>query len=246
MKASWLLCAVGLSLGTLLCPSNAEMAKLQYDKVVDLSHEIVENQMPADPSLTQPSMKFFSRVGQKSDYNLETISYCPHTGTHMDAPFHIDNTKHAIEGWKADVLMGPAVIIKTGHPGAYVISKEDIITWEKKNGKIKPGDAVLFHTGHDANWSKGYDAYIKNGYTTVSPEAAEYLVSKKVRFVGTESISPDGPAPNSHKVLLSHEIPVLENVCNLESIKGTRCYTVGTFANVKGGTGVWVRLLALQ
>ena len=74
MKASWLLCAAGLSLGTLLCPSNAEMAKLQYDKVVDLSHEIVENQMPADPSLTQPSMKFFSRVGQKSDYNLETIS----------------------------------------------------------------------------------------------------------------------------------------------------------------------------
>lgn len=218
---------------------------LKYKSYIDLSHLIVENSMPADPSLKQPSMEFFARVGEQSDYNLEVLSYCPHTGTHMDAPFHV-GVGNPIESWRADLLMGPACVITVGKPGNYIITEQDIKSWEKKNGSIKPGDAVLFHTGHDANWSKGFDAYIKNGYTTLSADAAKYLVSKKIRFEATESISPDGAKPVAHRILLSNKIAVVENICNLGQIKSSRCTLVGNFANMKGATGVWVRILALK
>jgi len=39
------------------------------------------------------------------------------------------------------------------------------------------------------------------------------------------------------------EIPVIENICNLSSIRNQRVKTVGTFPAVRGATGVWVRLL---
>lgn len=218
-------------------------AKKQY---IDLSH-IEEAQMPVDPSLLLPELKFFGRVGVNGGkHNLEVISYCPHIGTHMDSPFHVIADKASIEAWPADILIGPADVIAVGHAGNYVITQKDIQDWEKKYGAIKSNDGVLLHTGHDANWTKGYEAYIKNGYPTISVEAAKYLAAKKIRYIAVESISPEGDSTEVHKVFLGQGIPVIENVCNLGRIANKRVETVGTFPAVKGATGVWIRLLAVE
>ena len=213
---------------------------------VELSHT-VEAQMPVDPALKLPEMEFFGKIGEAGGkHNLEVISYCPHTGTHMDSPFHVIPGATTIESWPADVLIGPAAIISVGEPGGYVVTKEDIVAWESKNGAIQPGEAVMFHTGHDANWEKGYDVYIKDGYPTISVEAAQYLVEKKIRFVAVESISPEGDSTEVHQTFLKNGIPIVENICNLAAIGSVRCKTIGTFAAVKGATGVWVRILAVR
>ena len=215
----------------------------KYSKMVDISR-LVEANMPADPAIKLPVMDFFGTIKGGGSHNLEVISYCPHTGTHMDAPYHVIDSAGAVETYRPDILIGPAVVVAVGRPGGYEISKKDIELWECENGPIAAGDAVLFHTGHDANWSKGFDAYIGDGYTTVSPGAAEYLAEKKVRYVGVESISPDGDSVSAHTILLKKGIPIVENVCSLGEIGAKRCFTVGTFPAVKGATGVWVRLLA--
>lgn len=213
---------------------------------IDLSHKVV-SAMPVDPALKLPELEFFGRIGENGGmHNLEIISYCPHTGTHMDAPFHVIGDASSIESWPEDILIGPAAVIAIGMPGSYEITKSDITEWETENGEIKAGEAVLFHTGHDANWDLGYDAYIKNGYPTISPEAADYLVSKKIRFVAVESISPEGNSTDIHQKFLGAGIPVVENIYNLGEIGASRCETVGTFAAVDGATGVWIRLLAIK
>jgi kynurenine formamidase len=234
------ICTATLVLGL----SNTSLAaKKEY---IDLSH-VEEAQMPVDPSLLLPELKFFGRVGVNGGkHNLEVISYCPHTGTHMDSPFHVIADKASIEAWPADILIGHAVVITAGHAGNYVITQKDIQDWEKKYGAIKANDGVLLHTGHDANWTKGYEAYIKNGYPTISVEAAKYLAAKKIRYIAVESISPEGDSTEVHKVFLGQGIPVIENVCNLGRISNKRVKTVGTFPAVKGATGVWVRLLAVE
>lgn len=221
-----------------------ETGWIHYNKMVDLSH-LVEAKMPVDPALKLPELKFFGTIKGGGLHNLEVISYCPHTGTHMDSPYHVIDDAGAIESWPADILVGPALIVSVGKPGPYEITKQDIANWEKANEAIRPGDAVLFHTGHDANWSKGYDAYIKNGYTSLSPEAAQYLVDKKVRYMAVESISPDTDSTEAHKILMRNGIPVVENICNLGAVGQNRCNTIGTFPAVKGGTGVWVRIIAV-
>jgi kynurenine formamidase len=104
----------------------------------------------------------------------------------------------------------------------------------------------LFHTGHDENWAKGYKAYIGDGYSHLTSEAALYLADKGVRYVAFESISPDPDnVVDAHKILLGKGIPIVENICNLGQIESTRVTTIGTFPAVKGGTGVWVRILAV-
>ena len=232
------LCAATMTFGLM---NTGLAAQKEY---VDLSH-VEEAHMPVDPSLKLPELEFFGRVGVNGGkHNLEVISYCPHTGTHMDSPFHVMPDKHATEAWPADVLIGPAAVVAVGHPGNYVVTKEDIQNWEKKYGQIKAGEGVLIHTGHDANWDKGYDAYIKNGYPTISVDAAKYLAAKNIRYIAVETISPEGNSTEVHKAFLGNEIPVIENVCNLEPIANKRVKTVGTFPAVKGATGVWMRLLA--
>lgn len=224
-------------------------APIQWDlknaKVVDLSH-LQEEAMPADPSLTTPKLSYFSRIGQGegTQWNLENITYTPHTGTHMDTPFHVNNSWGAAETLDPTLLIGPASVIAIPAAANHAITAAEIKDWEAKNGAIQEGDGILLHTGFDANWPD-FQNYISKGYPTLAKDAAEYFVSKKVRYVGTETISPDGATPEAHKVLLGNKVMVVENLTGIAKIGKTRCWTMGTFPNIKGATGVYVRLLAV-
>lgn len=222
------------------------MIELKGTKWIDISHTH-EGNMPVDPALKLPELSFFSRVGNGDQiHNLEVISYCPHTGTHMDSPFHVCNEWGSMDTVDPTALIGPACVITLNVPEYdYGITKEDIVAWEKENGPIQEHDAVLLHTGHADKWSGGNAEYIDKGYIRLDLSAAEYFVEKKVRFVGMESISVDGADTECHKKLMSNGVYIVENLCHLDEIDATRCYTVGTFPAVKGASGAWVRLLAL-
>ena len=203
-------------------PASLGMDLSQYT-VVDISH-LQEADMPADPSLQLPQSDFFGRIGVDGGlHNLEVLSYCVHTGTHMDAPYHVIETGGGIDTVDTLILIGPACVV---------------------NGEIQSGEAVLFHTGHDALWETDPDEYITN-YPYLLPETAQYMVGKGVRYIAMESISPDTTTTESHQILLGNGVGVVENVCNLGDIEADRCYTIGTFPNSQGATGVWTRILAL-
>lgn len=222
------------------------MIELTGTRWIDLNH-MHEANMPADPTLKLPELSFFSRVGNGDQiHNLEVISYCPHTGTHMDAPFHVCNEWGGMETVDPAALIGPASVITLHVPEYdYAITRKDIENWEEQNGAIQEHDAVLLHTGHAGKWEGGNAAYIDKGYVRLDMSAAEYFVAKKVRFVGMESISVDGADTECHKKLMENGVYIVENLCHLDEIGASRCMTVGTFPAVKGASGTWVRLLAL-
>lgn len=222
------------------------MIELKGNRLIDLSH-MAEADMPCDPALALPELDFFSREGDGAAlHNLEVIRYCPHTGTHMDSPFHVCSKWGSIETVDPAVLIGPATVVSLSVPEYdYAVTKEDLRQWEEINGIIPDGDAVLFHTGHAAKWTDGSDGYITKGYIRLAPSAAEYLVTKQCRFIALESISVDGSDTEIHKILMGNGVCIVENVCNLEKLDCTHCNTIGTFPAVKGASGVWVRLMAL-
>ena len=213
--------------------------------IVDIAH-LQEADMPADPSLQLPQSDFFGRIGVDGGlHNLEVLSYCVHTGTHMDAPYHVLDDQGGIDTVDATILIGPACVLKLDVPeGSYAITVDDVKAWEEAHGEIQEGDAVLFHTGHDALWESDPDRYISE-YPYLAPETAQYMVDKGVRYIAMESISPDTTTTESHQILLGNGVGVVENVCNLGDIEADRCYTIGTFPNSQGSTGVWTRILAL-
>lgn len=248
MFAALLSCAMVLSLAA--CASNNQepeplgMDVSQY-KVVDISH-LQEAEMPADPSLQLPQSDFFGQIGVNGGlHNLEVLSYCVHTGTHMDAPFHVIQGAGGVDTVDPLILIGPACVLKLDVPaGSYGITVEDVKAWEADHGDIQSGEAVLFHTGHDALWKSDPQEYITN-YPYLLPETAQYMVDKGVRYIAMESISPDTSTTESHQILLGNGVGVVENVCSLGDIEADRCYTIGTFPNSQGATGVWTRILAL-
>ena len=219
---------------------------LENKTVIDISH-VQEHDMPADPSLTTPTLSFFARVGQAvgAFWNLENVTYTAHTGTHLDSPFHVNSSWGSFETMDPKLLFGPATVVSITVPyGSYTITAADIKAWEAKNGQIAQGDAVLVHTGHDQYWPDK-KSYIDDGYPIFAEDAANYLVSKKARYVGMEAISPDGPNTVTHQILMGGGVMIVENLKDLGKIGKNRCLTIGTFPNMKGETGVYVRLLAV-
>lgn len=220
--------------------------ELKGNKLIDLSHT-AQADMPCDPALALPTLEFFSREGNGSQlHNLEVIRYCPHTGTHMDSPFHVCSAWGSMETVDPTALIGPATVVTLSVPEYdYAVTKEDFLRWEEQNGEIPQGDAVLLHTGHADKWTEGREGYIEKGYIRLAPSAAVYLAEKKIRYLALESISVDGADTEVHKILMGNGVYIVENVCNLEKIGQIHCSTIGTFPAVEGASGVWVRLMAL-
>lgn len=96
-----------LTMKDLTVKENTYKIELSGKKLIDLSHT-AEADMPCDPALALPELDFFSREGSGLQlHNLEVIRYCPHTGTHMDSPFHVCSE------WGSMETVDPAVLI--GH-----------------------------------------------------------------------------------------------------------------------------------
>lgn len=215
-------------------------------RVVDLSHMHGEG-MVCDPFISRYQVEWLEQAGIDGGLaDLEVRSYCPHTGTHMDAPFHADGGWSTLEQVNPLVLCGPAAVVHI--PAAehwHRITKEELTIWEAAHGAIRPGDAVLLFTGHANKWEKGYEEFIGKGYPYLDIPAAEYLAEKQIRFLGTESINVDRTGMEAHRTLLGNGIIIVENICHLEQIGADRCELFGTFPAIKGASGAWIRLMAL-
>jgi len=78
-------------------------------KYIDLSHKI-HSGMPTYP--TDPKVEIKKEKNIKNNRsNLHTISVGTHTGTHMDAPYHIIEDGKSIDNFSVDSFCGRAVKI---------------------------------------------------------------------------------------------------------------------------------------
>ena len=140
-------------------------------KILDLSVTI-ENDVPADPPHMMPVIEYYSHKQPKSldtmrkyfpglrtedlpdgeGWANETIhQISPHTGTHMDAPWHYHSTMNEGEpSWGIDEVplewcIGDGVMVDfSNKPTGYVCTSADFKAYFEKVGyTLKPGDIVL-------------------------------------------------------------------------------------------------------
>jgi kynurenine formamidase len=210
---------------------------------LDLTLEI-SSKLPAFPGSPQP--RFFSWATKKDDgYNLELIFLSSHSGTHIDSPFHFIEKGLKIDKIPLKRLVTDAILCKVKKGADEAITKQDIINFENKNGKLKPNSTLIFVTG----WTKNL---LKKNYFTNNPglsiSAAKYLIKSKISLVGIDSPSIDlGSDPRflTHHQLLKNNILILENLCNLEKISGVHFKIIVLPLKLKGATGSPVRAIAL-
>ncbi len=139
----------------------------------------------------------FTRGEYLERFHKRSVTYTGtlHAGTHMDAPSHV---LHPCEGGvmldkvPLENCYGTGVVVDFRH---MVNMKWHIITagdLEKAQPTIEPGDFAVFNTGWHKFWRWNNYAYY-NHFPGLGPEAAAWLVEKKVKAVAGTWGATDSP-----------------------------------------------------
>ena len=197
-------------------------------------------------------------------FYYSSFGFCApeHGGTHLDAPVHFAEGKKSVDQLSLQQLTGPAIVVdvsaKAINNRDYLISIEDILSWEKENGALPDSAILLFRTGYgkfypDANRYFGTD---KNGdsaiallhFPGIDPQLAEWLLKNKtIKAVGLDTPSIDyGQSSDfkTHRILLAENIPAFENVANLDLLPIKNSYVVALPMQIKKGSGAPLHIIA--
>jgi kynurenine formamidase len=213
-------------------------------RIIDLTHPLGPD-ANVPPGLPQPTIDTL-RTMASHGRNSSVITVPAHTGTHLDAPWHVSDTGEDINAIGLDRLIGPAVI--WAFPQGDSPRGIDVADLEAASPKLQRGDAVLLSTG----WARKYGtpAYHKRPWLTV--EGAIWLREQGARLVGMDFANPDQP-PSEHKMsmdfrdhheLLDHGVLIVENVADMSGLEGQRVRLFVTAAPVKGIDGFPARVFA--
>ena len=201
--------------------------------------------MPVWPTIALPIVEPMGVIAWDG-YSVERLNAMTHSGTHLDAPYHFIESGKTVDQIAHGDLMGIGAVLD--------LRKEitnDVIppaAVERHWPKTFQPEIVLLETG----WSHSRSATKKYLYDFpgIIPATADWIVSKKVKGVGTDTLGID-PYANSkfeaHKVLLGHDIWILEALDHLVTLKEETPYTVvAAPLKLEGASGAMSRVFAIE
>jgi len=199
--------------------------------------------IPNFPGSPPPQFISWSTIKDEG-FNLELLFLSSHTGTHLDAPYHFAKNGIKIHQIPISRLIGEGILIKIKKSKDQSITKQDLINFEKKNGKIPNFSSIIFFTNWQKNLNKKF--YFTNN-PGLSKSAISYLVSKKINLIGIDSPSIDlgiDKLFSAHKILATNNVLIVENLSNLEKIPTLRFNFIILPLKLKDATGSPVRAVA--
>jgi arylformamidase len=223
-------------------------------RVIDLSHALGPG-IPVYPGFPDPRFEVMYSQQAGMDANVEVLQFVPHSGTHMDAPYHFFSHLPRVDELPVDCLTGPAVVVDlSAKKGSLAVEDEDIRGWEQSSGEaIQPGDIVLLRSDHSKTWKVGRDGdlFWKNGWPYLAASAVDYLAGKAIKALGVETFSPDPeflqkPGSDSyytHHTLLPKGILIMECLANLDQIPTCRGLLIALPLKIAGGSGSPLRVV---
>ncbi|MER7394109.1 cyclase family protein [Streptomyces sp. NPDC000151] len=216
----------------------------------------------------------YNRSG--APYSTRWMAIDEHTGTHFDAPSHfvpppdsgLPNAAPAGEVTAERVpvaqLMGPAAVVDVtalaaggGDDGVSpFITADHLTAWERRYGRLVPGEVVLLRTGWDTRYRRGPegDAYLYDvivtgrapGWPAPDVAAMELLLDRGVRCVGIDAPSM-GAAHDGvpvHVRGLSAGAVYVECLTGLDRLPARGAWFCFLPLKVEGGTGAPGRAVA--
>ena len=192
-------------------------------KIYDLSPEINKEMVVyKDKVQNKPDTKVIRAIKKGDIANESVFVLYAHTGSHVDAPYHFLSKGITIEKLNLNKFMGKSIVLD------FTKVKNAITKNHFKNLKIQKNEIVLLKTKNNPDKTYNY------GFTYLEKSGAEYLVSKKVKAVGLDSLSVERNQPNydTHKTLLKNNIPIFEGL-DLSKVKQGRYFFYGFPLKIK-------------
>ncbi len=196
-------------------------------------------------------------------YSANNFEGAEHGGTHLDAPIHFSADGATADKIPLRKVVGPAVTVdvraKANADADYLVGVADLQAFEAEHGQIARNTIVLLRTGWSSRWpdarrylgtaERGQAAVPKLHFPGLSEEAARWLVGqRRIRAVGIDTASIDrgqSTAFESHRVLAAAQVPVFENVTNLQRVPAEGFQVVALPMKIEGGSGGPLRTIAI-
>lgn len=146
-------------------------------RIIDISMEIQED-MIVYPENPEPKIEQDVTVSEDGS-NESKITIGSHTGTHIDAPFHVTEEGAKLGEIPLESFYGKCKVLDLMDAGNE-IHKKHLVPYE-----INEDDIILLKT---ENSTKQYETF-RTDFAHVKMDAAEYLVKKKIRTLGVDYLS---------------------------------------------------------
>ena len=256
--------ALVLSCGCLYASTaGSQTLDLRRYRMIDLTHSLNAKTLywPTSPTTFKLDQLSFGPTPGGWFYSAYAFSAPEHGGTHLDAPIHFGEAHLSVDRVPLDRLIAPAVVIdvtaKTRTDADYRLTREDVVAFERANGRIAAGTIVLLRTGWSMRWPdrKSYlgddtpnDAS-KLHFPSFGVEAARLLIQeRRVAAIGADVASIDyGPSQDFmvHRIAAAADVPGIENLNNLNLLPATGAVVFARPMKIEGGSGGPARVIAL-
>jgi kynurenine formamidase len=248
--------------GLVACRRDGEPDPLTLGRWIDLSHDF------GPETIYWPTAQPFTldtvSAGETPAgyfYAANNFAAAEHGGTHLDAPIHFARGKFTTDQIPLEQLTGPAVVVDVtagsqANPD-YLVDVAALEDWQREHGAIEPGTIVLLRTGWGTRWpnrlsylgtdSMGPGAARLLHFPGLDSASARWLVNHRIDAVGIDTPSIDhgqSTTFDSHQILMGANIPVFENVAELESLPVRGSYVVALPMKIRGGSGGPLRIAA--
>lgn len=178
-------------------------------KIIDISLALEEG-MIGYPN--NPEIKIETMRGATSAHSIVTIG--THTGTHIDAPFHVFPDGKGVSKVPLDVFIGKCRVLDLSKV------KECITIDDLKKYKIKKGERILIKTN---NSKRGFKTFYDD-YVYLDGDAADYLAKVGIILFGIDYLSVKkrgGLDHRPHTSLLKKGIAIVEGIDLAKVPEGT-------------------------
>jgi arylformamidase len=166
---------------------------------------------------------------------ITKIEMGSHTGTHIDAPWHMLEGGPRLNEIPIETLVGGASVFEISKVPS--ISRSSL---EKLN--FEGVERVLFKTENSHHWN---DDVFYEQFVYLDPEGAEFLVEHGVKLVGIDYLSIDqfkSEKHPSHFVLLRGNVVIIEGL-NLSRVKSGRYQMTALPLNLQDVDGAPTRVI---
>jgi len=171
----------------------------------------------------------WSALAKGDSANVSYLHFGAHTGTHVDAPAHFIEGARKIDALSLDVLIGPARVVRIPD------EVNEINSNFLAGCDLNSVERVLFHTRNSGFWNEGF----RKDFTHLLPEAAQTLVDRGVKLVGTDYLSIEkfhSGHHRTHLTLLSQNIVIVEGL-NLSDVPAGDCELICLPLRIADGAG---------
>jgi kynurenine formamidase len=215
-------------------------------RVIDLSAPLDEHVVtyPGDPT---PRFEVHSTI-ERDGFNLLSVQLGSQSGTHVDAPYHFEESAARIDEVPLIRFVGRGVVVD-----ATGLGPREPITWSLVQpvvDRLGPDAVVLLHTG----WSKhaGSPAYFDHPY--LDADACLRMLDLGVRTFFIDAINIDETPDDEHSGVgfpVHHLIAAVtgvigENFRNIDAITWPDPLVMAFPLAFRGADGAPVRAVALE